>query len=62
MGHRRFLEKEGRHSFYDMAHNLMEKGCKTEGRLLLLAGWNSALYWCLKTNEFGDFRTVCHVG
>ena len=63
MGHRRFLEKEGRHSFYDMAHNLMEKGCKTEGRLLLLAGWNSAWFSKVssrfKINDFEEALEEC---
>lgn len=36
------MEKEGRYKFFEMARNLLSRGYQTEGRLLLLFGWNSA--------------------
>ena len=62
-GHERFRKEEGRYSFYDMAHALMQKGFKTEGRLLLLAGWNGAWFSKVardfKIEEFEDLMDNC---
>ena len=43
-GHRTFRKVEGRHSIYDLSRGLISKGMATEGRLLLLAGWNGAWF------------------
>ena len=40
--HNIYMEKEGRYKFFEMARNLLSRGYQTEGRLLLLFGWNSA--------------------
>lgn len=40
--HKNYMEKEGRYKFFEMARNLLSRGYQTEGRLLLLFGWNSA--------------------
>ena len=50
--HRSYMEKEGRYKFFEMARKLLWKDYKTEGRLLLLYGWNSA--WLAKRS--GEFN------
>ena len=47
-----YKKKEGRYEFFEMARNLICKGYQTEGRLLLLYGWNSA--WLAKRS--GEFN------
>ncbi len=55
--HMSYMEKEGRYKFFEMARKLLCKDYKTEGRLLLLYGWNSA--WLAKrSGEFNLDRFV----
>ena len=57
--HNKFREKEGRYSFFDMSKKLMENGFKTEGRLLLLAGWNGAWFSKISRNfKITEFETL----
>ena len=44
--HRLYMEREGRYKLFEMARNLLCHGYQTEGRLLLLFGWNST--WLAK--------------
>ena len=50
--HMLYMKEEGRYKFFEMARKLLCKDYKTEGRLLLLYGWNSA--WLAKRS--GEFK------